>query len=550
MNVLDDDRLAWAHGWTLPELGMLALGTAALVVGSVLARRAVRRAGELLASAREGVLDPRTGLMHQRSLAAQLDAELGRAMAEGRSLAVVVLRARGSRLRDAAAVVADAMRIDEQGFLLDGERIAIGLWNADEAAAEHAIARIAARLEEQGHAIVDVGLALAPEDGDDPEALVRLATRRSWPADQRPVHAPRHRLGDLVGGVAAWLLAATALLLAANRVLPATHGSAGTITAAVIASVGFAAAAGLLHVAAWNLGAGPAAPRSHPLRPAGWRGGLTCGACVGVPLLAAAAASGRDELRLTSLGLGVVGLIVLAMLQARHAVRLPAILLLAAVAAGAAVTWLAVDADPGRPIIADGGRLLVATCVGGLLARLVERVSWLVALAVLTAAIDTWSVLSSDGVTRRLVDGEGSGLVARLLTYTGPPVDGRLVLGVGVTDLVFLALFLGFAHVWRRHVPSLALALGLALAGALVVASVVEADVPALPFLSLAFVLHVAATDRPWPIARWLRLQPAGPRRPRLRIRRRASRSTGSAAMIDGNPPCKPRRDPGAAHEH
>ena len=79
-----------------------------------------------------------------------------------------------------------------------------------------------------------------------------------------------------------------------------------------------------------------------------------------------------------------------------------------------------------------------------------------------------------------------------LLLFTGPSVGGGPLFSVGVTDLVFLALYVAWSHDWR---VDLRVATGALLAAAwttLVVGEVRADVVPMLPFLSVAIVLVVA----------------------------------------------------------
>jgi hypothetical protein len=191
--------------------------------------------------------------------------------------------------------------------------------------------------------------------------------------------------------------------------------------------------------------------------------------------------------------LALVALVVLALVHARQLVHAPALVLVLIAAAGGAVTWACVELAT-LPVVANGGRLLLAAALGALLARFVERASWIVVLAVLAGAVDVWSVYADEGITNRVLDAAGRGAdggLLELLLFTGPVVGGTPLLAIGVTDLVFLALFLAWSHDWRLD---LRIAAGALLAAAWIglVASELAGDAfPLLPFLAAAMVLVV-----------------------------------------------------------
>jgi hypothetical protein len=187
-------------------------------------------------------------------------------------------------------------------------------------------------------------------------------------------------------------------------------------------------------------------------------------------------------------------LVVLVLLHARQLVHATPVVLVALALVGAGITWLAADTWS-WPLVADAGRLLLAAAVGALLASLVERASWIVVLAVIAGAVDAWSVWSDSGVTSRVLDSAASGDGDRLLDlllFTGPVVGGVPLFEIGVTDLVFLALFLAWSHDWRVDLRVAAGAMVVASWAAIGASELTDEAVPMLPFLAAAMVLVVA----------------------------------------------------------
>ncbi len=135
--------------------------------------------------------------------------------------------------------------------------------------------------------------------------------------------------------------------------------------------------------------------------------------------------------------------------------------------------------------VAGLGRALVATAAGVAAARLLEE-PWNVALvAMVVIGVDVYSVFA--GPTRVIVD-ERPGLLSALTVPLAAPGDASAAL-IGLTDFVFFGLFCAACLRWRLR-PSLTIALCAASFSATIVASsALDRALPALPLLSLAFVL-------------------------------------------------------------
>lgn len=498
----------------LPPTAVAGIGAVAafLVVLAAGAQLAAWRLRQQLHVAEEELVDRETGLLPRSALRVRLGAELAWASTTRTPLAVAALRVRGSRFRHATRVLRESMREEEAAFLLGEQRIAVELWDADPEAAVIATRRLGRDLARAGHPVVDVGVACAPRDGADVETLVAAAQRDLRPvddpaapgADTGPDGAARGPVAHalvLLRGVLPWFAAMGALLLVTWRLLPAAIEPAleGTrdateVAYALVTLVGVPLGAALLHASCWNLGGG-AAPASRPFGSAGRRATAVLGALILVPLAwgilfptsPAALSDGFGA------ALATIVLVVLVLVHGRQLVHAAAPVLVGLALLGGAVTWAAVE-GASLPVVANGGRLLFAAALGALLARYVERASWIVGLALLAAVVDLWSVYSESGVTNRVLDDAdgGGGRVLDLLLFTGPRVDGSPLFAMGVTDLVFLALFLAWGHDWRIDLRLVAGALLAACWVALVVAQGTGDAVPVLPFLAAAMVFVVA----------------------------------------------------------
>ncbi len=498
----------------LPVEATAAIGAIAgflliLAIGVQLSAWRLRR--ELLL-AEEELVDAKTGLLPRSALRVRLGAELAWASTSRTPVSVAAMRIRGSRFPHAARVLRHAMREEEGAFLLGEQRVALELWGADPDAAAEATRRLGIDLAKAGHPVVDVGVACMPRDGADVETLVAAAQR-----DLRPVDDPRAPASDvgsdgaarssvghaisLLLGVLPWFAAMGLLLLVTWRLLPAAidPAIAGDRTSrelayASVAAIGLPLGAALLHVSCWNRGGG-AAPSSHPIGRAGLRMGAALALVVGIPLAWGIFAPRWPSGLSDGFGatLAVIALVLLALVHARQLVHAPAVVLAALTALGGVIAYWAVEVAS-YPVVANSGRLLLAAALGALLARFIERASWIVLLALLAGGVDAWSVYSDSGVTNRVLDaagrGEDGGLLD-LLLFTGPIVADHPLFAVGVTDLVFIALFIAWSHDWRLDLRIATTAL---LAGAWIACVVGEIRaevVPLLPFLCAAMVLLV-----------------------------------------------------------
>jgi hypothetical protein len=506
--LLDDVR-------TLPPEVVAALGALAafLAVFAVAVQLSARRMRRELFDVEEELVDRETGLLPRSALRVRLGAELAWASTTRTPVAIAVLRIRGSRFVQAARALRHSMREEEAAFLLGDQRVVVELWGVDASEAAGGTRRLGEDLARAGHPVVDVGLACSPRDGTDVDTLVAAAQRDLRPVDD-PRHPGLHVAGDgtahgafghamaVLAGVLPWFMAMGLLLLLTWRLLPAAiepalagSRSGEDLAYAIVAAVGLPLGAALLHVSCWNLGGG-VAPSSRPVGPAGLRTAIVLAAVIGTPLAWGIFAPEVPEALADAFGasLAMLVLVVLVAVHGRQLVHVVAPVLAVLVACGGVLTWATVELSS-YPVVANAGRLLLAAALGALLARLVERASWIVLLALLAGVVDAWSVYSDSGLTNRVLDAAGTAegdLALDLLLFTGPIVDGAPLFAFGVTDLVFLSLFLAWSHDWRVDMRVAAGAMLAATWATLVAAEATGDVIPMLPFLSTAIVFVVA----------------------------------------------------------
>lgn len=166
------------------------------------------------------------------------------------------------------------------------------------------------------------------------------------------------------------------------------------------------------------------------------------------------------------------------------------LLLVAAVALplGAVLTWA------GLPPLANVAKVAGAVALGTWVAENLERVSWVVLVAAVSAVVDVVSVYG--GPTRQLLE-EGPRVVGYFtvaLTWIGyAPSAGYTALGV--SDVVFFALY--FAAARRFGLRPVVSAAAMVASFLVTIAAALWWDaLPALPLLSAAFLAVNA--DRLW----------------------------------------------------
>jgi len=172
-------------------------------------------------------------------------------------------------------------------------------------------------------------------------------------------------------------------------------------------------------------------------------------------------------------------LVIAALAPARSST--PRLLVAAAGAVAATAALIAVGLE-GTP--ATLTKLVAAGCLGLALAGLLQTAAEMVAIAVLVAAVDAYSVAA--GPTHAIVLHHQQVLGAFTLAFHPP--GSYAVAQIGASDFVFFALFtaaaarlgLRLGPTWAAMTASLGLTMTLSYA--------LDAALPALPLLSLAFL--------------------------------------------------------------
>lgn len=154
-------------------------------------------------------------------------------------------------------------------------------------------------------------------------------------------------------------------------------------------------------------------------------------------------------------------------------------------------------------VIGNFAKLAAASAVGFWFLGLFERLSWVVLVAAVIPLVDAFSVWR--GPTRQIVTEQPE--VFDALSFAFPVPDSGSF-NLGLPDLLFFAVFLGAAARWALRVGwtwvALTASFGITMSLAVWVDPFGLGGLPALPFLSLAFLAPNA--DLLW---RDLRSQPA-----------------------------------------
>jgi hypothetical protein len=155
-----------------------------------------------------------------------------------------------------------------------------------------------------------------------------------------------------------------------------------------------------------------------------------------------------------------------------------------------ALVW----SSAGAPALANLAKFAAVVGLGFWFLSYFERVSWVVLVAAAIPLVDALSVWR--GPTRHIVTEQPQ--VFDVLSFTIPVPDGTFDLGL--PDVLFFTLFLGAAARWGLRVGWTWLAMAASFGVTMVLAIWVDpfgiGGLPALPALSLAFLL--ANGDRLW----------------------------------------------------
>lgn len=135
-------------------------------------------------------------------------------------------------------------------------------------------------------------------------------------------------------------------------------------------------------------------------------------------------------------------------------------------------------------------KLVAATLIGLLLASLLTSVRELVAIALLVAAVDAYSVAA--GPTRAIVEHHPSVLNAFTLGFGVPGSVGSGQ--IGASDFAFFALFLGACQRIGMNTRATWLCMTASFGATMALSYAFDLALPALPLLSLTFLAVNART--------------------------------------------------------
>jgi hypothetical protein len=469
---------------------VLAPIVAVLVVFAVRLQREQLEARRELDALRHDRTGSDIGMLGQSALVLRLQPELIWSAIESRPFGVVVFDVKGPHPEHAARAMRRIMRGHENGFAISPSRFLVGLWDTDEAGVELAIDRLGGAMHEVGANVIDVGSAMCPLDGVESEELIALAVDQLRPIEQRlPIEPDRagrslrsdwERFGSILRDAWASLAIACTGFVLGYVVFPMALGST-VVGAAIGAAVGAAICVGA--VWAWNYGAGWQV-RSEP------RVDAPLAVYAGAGIFGAVTYAGLNVVStvpdlLPQIGFAASWILVLA--SARYLARSPIPPLIVLALTAGATTFVTYES---LALPANLGRVVFAVALGCVLARAMERLSWVVMVAGVITIVDLWSVFSERGVTNQLLNadaGSTAASTASLVLLGGPVVDGVPMVQIGTTDLVFTMVFIATAHLWRMSVPRTVVALLAGVACASVVLVYTEVGIPVLPFLAVAF---------------------------------------------------------------
>lgn len=208
--------------------------------------------------------------------------------------------------------------------------------------------------------------------------------------------------------------------------------------------------------------------------------GLTGGALGGLLAAGAIAETGDARIYLSySLGLIVACAAVSALVPL---IRLHHWLLLASGAlALAAAVAIATGFAPAETL----AKLAFAAVTGLWISLMLPSVTQVLVIAALIIIVDIYSVFW--GPTKIMV--ESGGPVIGYLTISLPALAAPWPQQIGISDFIFFAIFTGCALSFRLRRTATALAMTLSFVATMVISSSLETGMPALPLLSMAFLV-------------------------------------------------------------
>jgi hypothetical protein len=160
--------------------------------------------------------------------------------------------------------------------------------------------------------------------------------------------------------------------------------------------------------------------------------------------------------------------------------------LLIALGAGLIAGALNADGAAGVGAGANVAEALLAAAIGLLFARWLESAVTVVALPIIVAALDVWSVAS--GPSSRLLS-DGTDIVDPL-SFDLPAWGGMGSAGhLGLSDALFLSMFAAWAWHYRLRRAATVIGLALGLLASLALSLELDRAIPALPLIAAGFLL-------------------------------------------------------------
>jgi hypothetical protein len=130
-------------------------------------------------------------------------------------------------------------------------------------------------------------------------------------------------------------------------------------------------------------------------------------------------------------------------------------------------------------------KILCATCIGLWIALMLTSISQVLLISVLIILVDIYSVFF--GPTKKMV--ESSSPLIEYLTISMPVFGVDAISRLGASDIIFFSLFIATTLVYGLRRTLTAIAMTLSIVATMVIGVTLDYGVPALPLLSVAFLL-------------------------------------------------------------
>ncbi|MHB1464215.1 MAG: hypothetical protein ACYCXU_03755 [Thermoleophilia bacterium] len=157
------------------------------------------------------------------------------------------------------------------------------------------------------------------------------------------------------------------------------------------------------------------------------------------------------------------------------------LLLLAFISGAVAIAAIVFGVGP----LETAAKLVFAACAGLWLGLMLSSISQVLLISGLIIVVDFYSVFL--GPTKKLVESGSHWL--DYLTISLPTFGVPAISRIGISDLVFFSLFTACTLTYRLRRITTAMAMTASFVGTMVVGVTLDRGVPALPLLSISFVL-------------------------------------------------------------